>query len=155
MDEDMPKIYLASPLGFSPENRSYLERIKARLTQLGYEVFDPWEQPFSREIREAARIDDHDERIVAFDYLAQKIGAVNENAIRECDILLGVLDGTDVDSGTAAEIGFAAGIDKPVFGLRTDWRDSGEFGLPVNLQLIHFIETSGGKLVRRIEDIEF
>jgi len=151
----MPKVYLASPLGFSPEYRSYRERIKARLTQLGYEVFDPWEQPFSKAIHEASRIENHDEQIRAFNRLAQKIGVVNENAIRDCDILLGVLDGTEVDSGTAAEIGFAAGIAKPVFGLRTDWRDSGEFGLPVNLQLLHFIETSGGKLVRRIEEIKF
>lgn len=55
----MPKIYLASPLGFSPEYRSYLERIKARLVQLGYEVFDPWAQPFSKAIREASGIEDY------------------------------------------------------------------------------------------------
>src|SRR5208337_4385099 len=98
----MPKIYLASPLGFSPEQKTYLERIKARLHQLGYEVFDPWAQPFSKAIREASGIEDHDERVKAFTRLAQEIGVVNENAIRECDILLGVLDGPEVDSGTAA-----------------------------------------------------
>jgi nucleoside 2-deoxyribosyltransferase len=151
----MPKVYLASPLGFSPEYSSYRERIKARITQLGYEVFDPWDQPFSKAIHEASRIDHYDERINALTRLARQIGVINENAIRECDILLGVLDGTEVDSGTASEMGFAAGISKPVFGLRTDWRDSGEFGLALNLQLLHFIETSGGELVRRIEEIKF
>jgi nucleoside 2-deoxyribosyltransferase len=151
----MPKIYLASPLGFSPEQQSYLERIKARLHQLGYEVFDPWAQPFSKAIREASQIKNHHERIAAFAGLAKDIGAANETGIRECDILLGVLDGPDLDSGTAAEIGFAVGIGKRIYGLRTDWRDSGEFGLPVNLQVLHFIETSGGKLFRRIEEIEF
>ena len=80
---------------------------------------------------------------------------MNENAIRECDILLAVLDGAEVDSGTAAEVGFAVGIGKSVFGLRTDWRDSGEFGLPLNLQVLHFIEKSGGSLFRSIEEIGF
>jgi len=151
----MSKIYLASPLGFSHEYKPYLERIKARLVQLGTEVFDPWEQPFSKAIREASRIENHDERLAAYTRLAKDIGAVNEDAIRDCDILLGVLDGAEVDSGTASEIGFAVGIGKRSHGLRTDWRDSGEFGLPVNLQVLHFIEKSGGKLFRRIEDIEF
>jgi nucleoside 2-deoxyribosyltransferase len=79
---------------------------------------------------------------------------VNENAIRECDVLLGVLDGAEVDSGTAAEIGFAAASAKKCFGLRTDWRDSGEFGLALNLQVLHFIQKSGGRLFRSIEEIE-
>ena len=57
---------------------------------------------------------------------------------------------------TAAEIGFAVGIGKRCYGLRTDWRDCGDYvGLPVNLQVLHFIEKSGGKLFRRIEEIEF
>jgi nucleoside 2-deoxyribosyltransferase len=150
----MPKVYLASPLGFSPELKPYLERVKTRLHQLGYEVFDPWAQPFSKEIREASGISDHDERIRAFIRLAKEIGAPNENRIRESDILLGVLDGAEVDSGCAAEIGFAMAIRKKCFGLRTDWRDSGEFGLPLNLQVLNFIERSGGKLFRSIEEIE-
>lgn len=151
----MPKTYLASPLGFSPELKPYLEKVKARLVELGYEVFDPWAQPFSKEIREASRIENHDERLAAYTRLAQEIGAANENGIRESDTLLAVLDGLEVDSGCAAEIGFAMGIGKPVFGLRTDWRDSGEFGLPLNLQVLHFIEKSGGTLFRSIEEIDF
>ena len=150
----MGKIYLASPLGFSPENKPYLEKVKARLHELGYEVFDPWEQPFSKAIREASRIEDYHERLEAYTSLAKDIGIANENAIRECDLLLGVLDGLEVDSGTVVEIGFAAGIAKRCYVLRTDWRDSGEFGLPLNLQVLHFIEMSGGRLFRSIEEIE-
>ncbi len=151
----MSKIYLASPLGFSPEYRSYLERIKARLTQLGHEIFDPWSQPFSKAIREASRIEDYHERLGVYTRLAKDIGVANENAIRECGMLLAVLDGAEVDSGTASELGFAAGIGKRCYGLRTDWRDSGEFGLPMNLQLLHFIENSGGRLFRSIEETDF
>jgi nucleoside 2-deoxyribosyltransferase len=151
----MPKVYLASPLGFSQEFKPYLEKIKARLDQLGYEVFDPWAQPFSKEIREASKIENHDERIAAFARLSRDIGSANENGIRESDVILAVLDGAELDSGTAAEIGFAVGIGKCSHGLRTDWRDSGEFGLPLNLQVLWFIERSGGRLFRSIEEIEF
>jgi len=91
----------------------------------------------------------------AYGRLAKDIGAANEQGIREYDMILGILDGAEVDSGTVAEIGFAAGIGLRCFGLRTDWRDSGEFGLPLNLQVIWFIERSGGRLFRRIEDVEF
>jgi len=151
----MPKIYLASPLGFSHEYSPYLARIKARLTKLGFEIFNPWEQPFSKAIHKASEIEDYHERLAAFAHLAKDIGSANENGIRECDILLAVLDGLEVDSGCAAELGFAVGIGKQCHGLRTDWRDTGEFGLPMNLQVLHFIEKSGGALFRSIEEIEF
>jgi len=60
-----------------------------------------------------------------------------------------------LDSGTVSEIGFGAGLGKKCYGLRTDVRDSGEFdGLPFNLQVLYWIEASGGRLFRRIEDIE-
>lgn len=152
----MPKIYLASPLGFSAELKPYLERIKARLVQLGYEIFDPWSLQFGEATREASQIQDHHERVSALARLAKDIGTANENGIRESDMLLAVLDGAETDSGTSSEVGFAVGLGKRTYGLRTDWRDCGEFiGLPVNLQLLWFIERSGGKLFRRIEDIEF
>jgi len=153
----MAKVYVASPLGFSPELKPYLERVKTRLQQLGYEVFDPWSLlHFGEAIREASLIENYDERVKAYTRLAKDIGAANENGICESDILLAVLDGTEPDSGTSGEIGFAAGIGKRCFGLRSDWRDCGDFiGLPVNLQLLWFIERSGGRLFRRIEDIEF
>lgn len=40
-------------------------------------------------------------------------------------------------------------------GLRTDLRDSGDFvGVAINLQVLHFIERSGGRLFRRLEEVE-
>jgi hypothetical protein len=39
----------------------------------------------------------------AFTRLARDIGSVRENAIRECDMLLGAFDEAEVDSGTAGE----------------------------------------------------
>ena len=38
------------------------------------------------------------------------------------DLVLALLDGSDVDSGVAYEVGYARGIGKPVLGVRTDYR---------------------------------
>jgi nucleoside 2-deoxyribosyltransferase len=76
--------------------------------------------------------------------------------IRSCDIVLGVLDGAEVDSGVTSEIGYAAALGKRCYGLRTDFRNCGDFdGMPVNLQVMYWIEASGGRLFRRIEEIGF
>jgi hypothetical protein len=75
--------------------------------------------------------------------IAAQIGKSNEEMLRSCDIVLGVMDGTEVDSGTASEIGFAAALGKKCYGLRTDFRDCGEFdGQPFNLQVLYWIELS-------------
>ena len=150
----MKIVYLASPLGFSPEWKSYRDRIKQRLHDIGCRVLEPWEGPFSPAIAEASAIQDWLPRVAAFKATAAQIGKANDEMIRSCDIVLGVLDGAELDSGTVSEIGFAAALGKRCYGLRTDFRDCGEFdGMPFNLQVLYWIEASGGKLFRRIEDI--
>lgn len=150
----MKIVYLASPLGFSPEWKSYRDRIKQRLHELGFTVLDPWEGPFGPAIAEASAIQDWPSRVRAFEDVARQIGKANEEMIRTCDIVLGVLDGAELDSGTVSEIGFAAALGKKCYGLRTDFRDCGEFdGMPFNLQVLYWIEASGGRLFRRIEEI--
>jgi len=150
----MKIVYLASPLGFSPEWKSYRDRIKQRLHELGFTVLDPWEGPFGPAIAEASAIQDWPSRVRAFEDVARQIGKANGEMIRTCDIVLGVLDGAELDSGTVSEIGFAAALGKKCYGLRTDFRDCGEFdGMPFNLQVLYWIEASGGRLFRRIEEI--
>ena len=150
------KVYLASPLGFSQETRPYLGRIKERLVGMGCEVFDPWAQAlFAADIERALAIDGFRERVAAFARIAAGIGELNEAEIREADVVIGVLDGAEIDSGTASEIGFAAALGKRCYGLRTDVRDCGDFtGIPVNLQVLHFIERNGGRLFRSIGEIQ-
>ncbi len=58
----------------------------------------------------------------------------NEIAIQKSDIIVAVVDGTDVDSGTAREIGYAYALGKPILGLRTDFRTQGIEGT-VNLMI--------------------
>jgi nucleoside 2-deoxyribosyltransferase len=58
------------------------------------------------------------------------------------------------DSGTVAEVAFAAGLNKKVFGIRTDFRDCGDLpGVALNLQVLFFIENAGGCLYRSVKDI--
>jgi nucleoside 2-deoxyribosyltransferase len=150
----MLKVYLASPLGFSPELKSYRNKIKRRLTELGCTILDPWDPKFHKVIEEAKDIKDWPARVEAFRDVARQIGKTNEAMIRSCDVVMGVLDGPELDSGTVSEIAFAAGLGKRCYGLRTDFRNSGDFdGIPINLQVLYWIEASGGKLFRRIEDI--
>lgn len=150
------KVYLASPLGFSRENNPYRERIKERLQHLGCSIFDPWEQEeVARRIEEAMSADEGPQRAKAIKEAAHFTGAVNAQGIKGCDVVLAVLDGTEPDSGTVAEVGYGAGIGKRCYGLRTDFRDCGDFpGVALNLQLLYFIEESGGRLFRRIGDID-
>ncbi len=150
------KVYLASPLGFSPEWKTYRDKIKRRLNELGYTVSDPWEQQFRAAIEEASTIQEWSARVAAFKAIATRIGRANEERIRACDVVLGLLDGLELDSGTVSEIGFAAALGKKCYGLRTDFRNSGDFdGIPINLQVLYFIESNGGKLFRRISEILF
>ena len=81
------------------------------------------------------------------------MGATNRAAIDAAQAVVAVLDGTDVDSGTAAEIGFAAALATPIVGVRTDFRPSGDNeGTLVNLQVEWFITGSGGTLCRTLDD---
>ena len=63
-------------------------------------------------------------------------------------MVLANLDGQDVDSGTAAEIGYAFAKGKPIIGYRGDLRlSSDNVGSTVNLQVEFFIRESGGEIV--------
>ena len=52
---------------------------------------------------------------------------------RAADVLVAVLDGPDVDSGTAFEMGIAYERGIPIVGVRTDYRESQQKG--VNLMI--------------------
>jgi nucleoside 2-deoxyribosyltransferase len=116
---------------------------------------DPWDHTLHSAIEKAGPVREWSSRSRAFKEIAVRIGKINEDLIRSCDIVLGILDGTELDSGTASEIGFAA-LGKTCYGLRIDFRECGEFdGQPFNLQVLYRIESSGGTLFRRIDDIVF
>jgi nucleoside 2-deoxyribosyltransferase len=68
-------------------------------------------------------------------------------------VVFAILDGVDVDSGTAAEIGYAFAKGKPILGYRGDFRLSADNeGSIVNLQVEYFIRQSGGDIVTNVAD---
>lgn len=140
------RCYVASPLGFSEAGRHYYYGVYLPALARVVEPVDPWSLTSDAEVanaREAGR--DRE--------LALEIGRRNAAAIRECSFLAGLLDGQEPDAGTVAEIGFAVGLGLCCFGLRSDFRESGEAGVHVNLQVESFIEQSGGRVVATLDEL--
>ena len=80
------------------------------------------------------------------------IGGRNAELISDAAGVLAFLDGPDVDSGTAAEIGYAAALHKPIVGIRSDFRVSGDNeATVVNLQVEWFVADSGGTIVGELD----
>lgn len=94
-------------------------------------------------------------RIEAWRSLNADIGKMNQDSIDSCDVVFAVLDGPDVDSGTASEIGYAYARKKLIVGYRGDFRLSADNeGGVVNLQVEHFIRSSGGTIIRELSELD-
>lgn len=130
-------VYVASPLGFSAPGRLWSSTVLLPvLVAAGLEPLDPWSKPGSGPGGEGSSPVEN-----------ARLAAANEAMIRRASGLLAVLDGADVDSGTAAEIGFAAALGRRIVGLRTDFRTiSDNPAARVNLQLEYWITASGGSV---------
>lgn len=146
-------IYLASPLGFAESSRQFMEALVDRLREHVI-VVNPWDdQRFAADFAELEHVDSVKDRIARLAAINTELGRANTERIDAVDAVFGVLDGVDVDSGTAAEIGYAFARGKYVAGLRTDFRLAGDnLGSIVNLQVQYFIEQSGGKVVTTVEE---
>lgn len=118
------------------------------------EVENPWDDTrFESEFKAIALLDSVKERNERLEVINREIGRSNVERIEASDGVFAILDGVDVDSGTAAEIGYGYAKGKIVSGLRTDFRLAGDNeGAIVNLQVQYFIEESGGRIVTTAHD---
>lgn len=149
------KVYVAGPLGFCESGKAFLDRIIAVLRKQRHEVFNPWELTDAGKIKAVLDMEYGPERRDRWKELNIEIGGNNAAVIDSCDIVFAVLDGPDVDSGTAAEIGYAFAKGKTVIGYRNDFRLACDNeGSVVNLQVEYFIYKSGGKIIRAISELE-
>jgi len=82
------------------------------LTKPDCSIHYPWEQHFHAAIEEARGVTDWPARFAAFKQIERRIGAKNVSMIRSGDIVIRVLNGAEVDSGTASDLGFGTGIGK-------------------------------------------
>jgi nucleoside 2-deoxyribosyltransferase len=126
--ESHKSIYIAGPL-FSQSERGYLESLVEFLTNGLNEGLTDFhvdkDQDFflpHRDIGDAGVVTGGNEEVF-----------VNDLAyLDKARIVIAWLDGADVDSGTAVELGYAFAKDKHIFGLLTDrrrWRGTKIIGL--------------------------
>jgi nucleoside 2-deoxyribosyltransferase len=143
------KIYMAGPLGFSDAGSSfYYGTLIPEVKRQGYEPIDPWKLTDQAKIDAVKALPYGSKRRNAWRKLNVTIGGNNRKGIDKSDMVLAVLDGVDVDSGTAAEVGYAYAMGKPILGYRGDFRLSADNeGSMVNLQVEYFIRQSGGDII--------
>ena len=149
------RIYLAGPLGFSEAGRAFVDaQLIPMLRAANCQAVDPFALTAPEAVAAIQALPPGVARVEAWRSLNRQIARRNLDEIRAADALLAVLDGVDVDSGTAAEIGCAFALGKPVVGYRGDFRLSADNeGSTVNLQVEFFIRESGGDIVARLADI--
>jgi nucleoside 2-deoxyribosyltransferase len=106
-------IYLAGPL-FTQAEQSWLRSIKAELVERGYEVCWPFELFKDGQIADWGPT------------APRRIMERCREALDQSGRVVAWIDGTQVDDGTAWEIGYAHARGKLIHGLRTDSRQSGD-----------------------------
>lgn len=144
-----PKAYIASPLGFSEAGRLFYNSVLIPMIQeLGFDVLDPWILTQQSLIDSALQLPYGQEKKEKWKMVNSIIGKNNTNAIEDSNIIVAVLDGVDVDSGTASEIGYGSALRKYTIGYRGDFRlSSDNEGSIVNLQVEYFIHKNNGIIV--------
>jgi hypothetical protein len=112
------------------------------------DVINPWDDHrFDDDFARAPGVESRTERMAIYRRANTELGRTNAGSISDADGVVAILDGVDVDSGTAGEIGYAFAKGKRIYGLRTDFRLAGDNeGSIVNLQIQYFIEASGGEI---------
>jgi len=139
------KAYIASPLGFTePTRRFYNDSYLPALRAIGIDTMCPWAMTDPAEGLHVLDIDSVVERSARYDEFLSRVFARNEQGIRDAEIVIAQLDGTDADAGTAWEVGFAYALGKTIFGWRSDWRNSGELAGRVTVMAEGSIPLSGG-----------
>ena len=107
------KIYQAGPL-FSEADQAWHRALKKTLEEAGHEVVWPGDL-VTEELVQAWGTD-----------APKRIMETDRDALLACDAVAALLDGAQVDDGTAWEIGFACAKGIPVLGIRTDFRVCGD-----------------------------
>jgi len=104
-------VYLAGPL-FTPYQRSFLDELASSLRASGLEVFVPHENLLEGPLAPGQVFD------------------IDAEGLRSAEVVLAVLDGAEVDDGTACEIGIFSEL------LRTGSRRGGIVGLVTDIRVL-------------------
>lgn len=99
-------IFLAAPL-FNERERDFNSKVAKILRDNGFNVWLAQEAPF------ISKGTDEEKRAIFNGDI---------KALKESDVVVAVLDGIEIESGVAFEIGYAHCLGKPIIGLKTDYR---------------------------------
>ena len=108
------KIYIAGPL-FNVHEKKYLEEIAEVLEGKGYDCFLPHRDQTGIDPEE---LKNNDMSQSTKDIIFQ----TDVQALNESDLVVALVTGQDIDSGTASEIGFMYANNKPVIALTAEER---------------------------------
>ena len=129
----MKKVYIAGPL-FDDHERSYLEKISKILERNSFETFLPH----------------RDAGLVEGEFTMKKkriIFDTDMKYLKSADIVVALLTGRDVDSGTSAEIGYAHALNKKLIGINAN-------NIKVLNNFIWGLFKYGENIVESLEDFE-
>ena len=108
------KIYIAGPL-FNVHEKKYLEDIAAVLEEAGYDCFLPHRDQTGIDPDE---LKGNDMSQSTKDIIFQ----TDIKALNESDLVVALVTGQDIDSGTASEIGYMYANNKPVIAITAEER---------------------------------
>lgn len=125
-------IYLAGPL-FHKGDTYYVEKINAKLIEWGFTTYVPHLDGgiYSADMQSTLPFFQSD--ITALD---------------SCDLIVAILNGQDVDSGTAWEMGYGFAKGKAVFAIAEDSRIAG------NMKNINLMLTNSSKVSFTVEELK-
>ena len=129
----MKKVYIAGPL-FDDHERSYLEKISNILERNSFETFLPH----------------RDAGLVEGEFTIKKKSIIFDTDMKyleSADIVVALLTGRDVDSGTSAEIGYAYALNKQLIGINAN-------NIKVLNNFIWGLFKYGENIVESLEDFE-
>ena len=116
-------IYLASPYGFSQQQKSLLlPPLVQSLETLGAQVWEPFARNNQIDFSQAG--------------WAYSVAQADLKDVKNCDGIFAVVNGTPPDEGVMVELGVAIALNKAIFLFRDDFRrctDSEQY--PLNLML--------------------
>ena len=108
------KIYIAGPL-FNTHEKGYLEKIAIELESNEFECFLPHRD--QKDVTEEEL-----KQLNMSNATKEKIFNNDLNALKTSDLTVALLTGQDIDSGTAAEIGFSYANKKPIVAITASER---------------------------------
>jgi len=156
------RVFLAAPL-FSTGDRAFCRLLLEILREdLGLETYWAWDTVDENAVGPELGVEPGEGWQIRLREKLRKAGREEAGALifrsdrsllDRADLVVAILDGSDVDSGTAWEIGYAYARGKPIIGIRTDIRDFMDEA-PVNVMLEWSIKERGRDFLVIVDPLE-